>query len=312
MGDMTSHHVSISICAFNNISDVQRCVSALSELDYENFEIVICENGSLESYNRLVDVLPGSLPNGQSVKVIWGRTNRGFAGGVNTCIGECREADAWWILNPDTQPDRGALRAMVQTLFDGEYDAVGCKIYLDGGAIQSYGGYWTPVLARAESIGHGLRLTDPVDAAAIVRKQNYLNGSSMLISRKFVDHVGLMREDYFLYCEEIEWFLRGSHKGMRLGFSSEAEVLHFTGTTTGASSNLKERSRLSVFLNTRNAILLVKDQDPLWGPVAVMALIVQILGRYGRRGAWRQVGYGLSGLVDGVLNRRGAPDWTGG
>ena len=81
-------------------------------------------------------------------------------------------------------------------------------------------------LARAESIGNGSQLDAPLDAAQVEREQSYLNGASMLVGRRFLEAVGPMREDYFLYAEESEWFLRAARRGMRLGFAPAARVMH--------------------------------------------------------------------------------------
>jgi len=37
---------------------------------------------------------------------------------------------------------------------------------------------------------------------------NYILGASMLIDGTFLSRAGHMRDDYFLYCEEVEWCLR--------------------------------------------------------------------------------------------------------
>jgi N-acetylglucosaminyl-diphospho-decaprenol L-rhamnosyltransferase len=42
--------------------------------------------------------------------------------------------------------------------------------------------------------------------------------------------------------------------------------------------------------------------------VALGALLVTLL-RYGRRGAWRQLGYAWAGWSAGLRNRRGPPAW---
>ena len=36
----------------------------------------------------------------------------------------------------------------------------------------------------------------------------------MLISKDFLRDVGLMSEDYFLYCEEIDWAVRGKNASL--------------------------------------------------------------------------------------------------
>ena len=300
-------HVAVAIVGFRNPEDIVQCLGALERSSHRDFEVVICENGGAEAFEALRRVLPGALPGGQPVRAVAASRNIGFAGGVNICLEA--DADAWWLLNPDTQPEPGALAAKVARLVRGDCDAVGCTLYLPNGRIQSYGGRWRSWFARAESIGIGEALDADVDQASIERQQSYLNGAAMLVGRRFLQTAGTMREEYFLYCEEVEWCLRGLALGLRLGFASEARVLHAQGATTGAGEDIARRPRTPVYLTARNAILLTRDRYAVRLPVAAAAIAAQLVLRYGRRGAWRQLGYGLSGLAAGLRNERGAPSW---
>ncbi len=38
----------------------------------------------------------------------------------------------------------------------------------------------------------------------------------MFVLREFIEDVGLMGEEYFLYFEELDWALRGKEKGWEL------------------------------------------------------------------------------------------------
>jgi GT2 family glycosyltransferase len=134
----------------------------------------------------------------------------------------------------------------------------------------------------------------------------------MLVGRRFVDRIGPMREDYFLYCEEVEWSLRGLKRGMRLGFAPAARVLHRQGTTTGAGAAIRERKKLPIYLDERNKMLLTRDLFPARLPVAAGAAMMLILLRFGRKRAWRQLGYAIQGWAAGLLNRRGVPAWLAG
>jgi hypothetical protein len=196
---------------------------------------------------------------------------------------------------------------MVERLERGDCDAVGNTVHHPNGVVQSHGGLWRRGLARAVSIGHGTRLEAPIDGASIEATQNYLNGASMLVGRRFIETVGLMREEYFLYCEEVEWCLRGLARGMRLGFAPNAPVLHEQGTSTGNSADLKGRSKLSVYLNERNRLLLTRDCYPGRLPFAAVAALCLLTLRFVRGRAWRQLGYALQGWWAGLMDERGVP-----
>jgi GT2 family glycosyltransferase len=303
-------HVAILIVGYRNAHDVVACLRALDVSTHTNFSVFICENGGPEAFERLVSAIPTDLRGGQAVRAHCASGNLGFAGGVNEGLRNTQDADAWWILNPDTQPDPEALSALVARLAIGDCDAVGCTLYRPGGEVQSHGGRWRPWLARAESLGHGASLEPPPAAADIERQQSYLNGAAMLVSRRFLATVGPMREDYFLYAEESEWFIRGARLGVRLGFAPAARVMHAVGATTGSGAEVGARPRLPIYLDERNRILLTRDLFPARLPVAAVAALLQLFMRYGRRGAWTQFSYGLSGWAAGLRNKRGPPTWA--
>ncbi len=303
-------HVAVAIVGFRNPGDISRCLEALSQSSHADFEIIICENGGAAAFDALTAILPPALAGGQPVRAVLAPHNLGYAGGVNQCLEQTPAADAWWVLNPDTAPYPTALEAQVKRLQQGDCDAVGCTVHLPDRTLQSWGGQWHAWIARSVFLGARLPMDRPVDPQEVERLQNYLNGASMVISRRFLEVVGPMREDYFLYCEEVEWCLRGLHHGIRLGFAKDAMVLHYQGTTTGAVTRVGGRSRLSIHLNERNKLLLTRDCFPQRLPVAALAALAVMFLRYGRRLAWRQLGYALGGWVAGLSGERGPPAWA--
>src|SRR3546814_1772259 len=82
----------------------------------------------------------------------------------------------------------------------------------------------------------------------------------MLVSRAFLQATGPMREDYFLYCEEVEWCLRARAKGMAFGFAPEARVLHNQGASTGSGQSVRTRPRLPIYLDERNKMLVRSEE----------------------------------------------------
>lgn len=303
-------HVAVCIVSFRSVSDILRCLDGLAKSAWRDFEVIVCENGGPEAFRSLAAELPEQLAGGQAVRALAAEGNLGYAGGVNLCIKSRPDADAWWILNPDTYPSPEALAALVERLTRGDCDAVGNTLELPGGQVQSHGGLWRRSLARAVSLGYGDPSGNAPDPAAIESAQNYLNGASMLVSRHFVKVAGLMDERYFLYCEEVEWCLRAKALGLRLGFAPNGLMLHERGTSTGNSAELKERSKLSVYLGERNRLILTRDHYPALLPVAAAAALALLVLRFGRGRAWRQLGYALQGWGAGLMNRRGVPSWS--
>jgi hypothetical protein len=302
-------HVVIAIVGFRNPDDVSLCLSALSRSTYADFEVVICENGGEEAYEALRKAIPSVLSGGQPVTTVRALGNLGYAGGVNVCLRRFPDADAWWILNPDTQPHPAALEALVERLERGDCHAVGGVVHGADGVVQLTGGLWRSWLARPVALGTGSSVDAAVDEAEVERVQNFLSGASMLVSRRFVETVGPMREDYFLYCEEVDWCLRAAAKGMKLGFAPRALILHGHGSTTGASASVRERPRTPIYLDERNKMLLTRELFGLRLALAAPAALGLLFLRYAARGALKQFGFGLSGWWAGLRGERGAPRW---
>lgn len=298
-------HVVVCIVSYNNPSDCVACIRTLGAATHRDFAVVVCENGSADN----VTVLRKSLAAGalaDRVQVIHAPENPGYAGGVNICIRATPEADAWWILNPDARPQPDALQHLLAKLASGDGEAIGGTIFYPDGTLQALGGVWRGPFPLVQSLGKGLPVSHTL-AAPDLERANFVHGACMLVSRKFVEKVGLMREDYFLYCEEVEWCLRARARGVPIAFAHKAKVMHFQGTTTGSAEGWRSKPWLPVYLDERNKILVLRDTTPgqLW--IGVPAGLLLILARFGRRGAWRQMGYALQGWLAGARNQRGKP-----
>jgi hypothetical protein len=300
-------HVAVVIVGYQNVGDIVQCLRALGASTHADFEVVICENGGEAAFEALKAGVPDKLPGGQPVRAVAAPHNLGYGGGINFAMAACPDADIWWVLNPDTEPDPDAMALQVERLQAGDCDAVGCNVYLPTGKVQSYGGRWRPWLARAVSLGHGEDAHAEPDARGIEAAQRYLNGASMMFGRRFVEVTGPMREEYFLYCEEVEWCLRAIARGLKLGFAPGARVLHHAGTTTGSYDEMRRRPPTPIYLNERNKLLTTRDCFPARLPVAALATLGSLTIRYGRHRAWTQLGYALAGWRAGLANERGVP-----
>ena len=301
--------VAVCITSYRCPDAIAACVAALEVSTYDDFCLVICENGGMAAAQALAERLPAVLRGGQPVLVIDAGGNTGFAGGTNLAISASPHASALWLLNPDTVPAPEALAALKRRLDEGNVDAVGGVVHFADGRIQGVGGRWQGIIGRIVSLGHGRQLGSFQDQAAVERRQNFLIGASLLVSRRFLQIAGPMREDYFLYCEEVEWALRAVRRGLRLGHAPDALVRHDEGTTTGSGGGRSQQKRLPVYLNQRNRVHLIRDTRPALLPLAVPAMLAQIAMSYVRIGAWSQAGYALHGLMAGLSGERGLPGW---
>lgn len=305
-------HVAVCIVGFRNADEIAHCLTFLDRQEHRDFSVHICENGGAEAFCALQAAVPSDLSGGQAVHCHRAPGNIGYAGGVNVAMRAAANADGWWVLNPDTAPEPGALAALVRRVERGDVAGAGGVLLRADGRIQSVGGRFTHALARSESLCLGQMPDAAMTAQEVEDRQNYLMGASMLVTRQWVDTVGLMRDEYFLYCEEVEWCLRALNHGLKLGHAPDAIVHHGQGGTTGSGNAITRRPRLPIQMDERNRLHVVRDTRPALLPIAIVMSAAMILLRYARHGAWRQMGYAFAGWRDGVLGRRGRPDWVKG
>ena len=301
--------VAIGIVGFRNSDDIANCLAGLAKQTHQNFTVVICENGGEAAHAEIVSRFSQRKLGNGVLTIIGAHDNPGYAGGINRVIRSQPMADALWVLNPDTHPEPECLAKLISRLKQDDVGIVGGRIVGPSGHLQSCGGRWRSKLARVESIGHGWPAEQQLDIAAIERDLDFQSGASMLVAQSVIEKIGPMREDYFLYCEEVEWCVRAKDAGFGIGFAAGATIVHHQGSTTGSGGAVRSRKRLPIFLDERNKINMVRDLRPahLW--TAIPAALILMILRYGKALAFRQLSYAIAGWLAGLRNHRGRPDW---
>ena len=295
--------VYIVLLNWNGWKDTIACLESLSRLDYANARWVVCDNGSTDdSVSRLRDwaaatgtasgrlsavemereaaLAGGVLGSDALLALIQTGANLGFAGGCNVGIAYTMargDADYVWLLNNDTVVDAQALSALVTRASepDGPGIVGSTLCYLDAPErVQSLGGgTFNPVRAMTRHIadGEARRELSATEARQVEATMDYVVGASMLVSRRFLDRVGLMQDDYFLYFEEIDWAERARRidPTLTLGFASRSVVFHKVGASAGTHS----RSLLSLRYLTANRLRFVKRFYRSYLPMARLSVL---------------------------------------
>src|SRR4051794_1968753 len=89
---------------------------------------------------------------------------------------------------------------------------------------------------------------------------DYVAGASMFVSREFLERVGYLAEEYFLYFEEMDWTVRCAGR-FRLGFAPQSVVYHKEGRSIG-SSTYSRPSRISLLYSLRNRLRFTRQYRP--------------------------------------------------
>jgi len=197
--------------------------------------------------------------------------NGGYAYGVNQGLKLLLadpEIDLFWVLNPDCVSPAETPAAIAAASKGETFSLLGGRaIYYERpGEIQTDGGRVSRTTGRCESLHSGQpAATTPMPDAA---KLDYISGANVIVSRAFIQAAGLMVEDYFLYCEEVDWALRRGNLPIRL--SPDVIVFHRGGTAIGSGDTKRLATPFSLYFRFRNQMRLVARFMPSRAPITVV------------------------------------------
>jgi GT2 family glycosyltransferase len=117
---------------------------------------------------------------------------------------------------------------------------------------------------------------------AVERAMTFVVGASVLVTNAFICTVGGMTEDYFLYYEEIDWFMRAKGR-FRLGFARDSIVYHKEGGSAGSSTNWRTRSEISDLCAVRSRLVFTRRFHKAWYPLVFATIVGAFLKRIARR-----------------------------
>ncbi len=251
--------VVIVVLTINNYSDTRECLESLRESDYEDYGIVLVDNGSTDDS---VDLLIRDFP---EIVLLRSDKNLGYAGGNNLGIEYAVEqgADFVWILNNDiivhpeslrilleaasTNPDAGILGPLILS-------PVSNQVHFAGGKISRLSG-------RSSHVGIGREDRDSFDSRT---ETDFLTGASILVNARMIEKVGMLDEKYFLYWEDADWALRARKAGWKVLFVPEATVWHKVSTTSGSENPI------ITYYRCRNSLLCSSKNYPAYLPLVMI------------------------------------------
>jgi len=228
--------------------------------------------------------------------------NLGFAGGNNVGMRYALSRSDFshvWLLNNDTVIDNHALTAMVRRMQE-KTTAGMCGstllYYEETNRVQALGGGWyCKWIGLPWHQGRLQKAADSINRDRVEKWMNYVVGASLLVSREFLENIGLMCEDYFLYFEEADWAIRAKGK-YTLAYAPESVVYHKVGGSIGTSSNPLQKSYNCDYYNIRNRLYFTRRFFPYALPTIYLVLIGTLAVRilFGR---WQRVAMILKLLV---------------
>lgn len=288
--------LSVVIVSYNVRELLARCVQSVLEETRRNhnkqvtLELFVIDNASTDGSAAMV------REQFQSVCLIENSENRGFASANNQAFG--RTSGRYVLmLNPDTEVQSGAFETMVGFL-DKQPRAGACGgMLLYGNQSLQHSAFHFPSLAQIwfdffpyparflESRLNG-RYPRTKYARGEPFQIDHPLGADMLVRRSAADQVGWLDDEFFIYCEEVDWCIRLKRAGWQVWCIPQAKIVHHE-----AQSTRQFRDRMFVELWRARVRLFNKHYSPMFRSVARRIISVGLLNA--ARRARRDAGLGL-------------------
>lgn len=252
--------VAILLLNWNGHADTIECLDSLKNINYPNYKIFLVDNNSkktsvdtIKEYLKnqdyyIYDVATSkdlskySMDEKTNLLFILNDNNAGFAGGNNVALRyfiERKPTDYVLLLNNDTVVSEDFLDALLDKIKEEQdigFVGITHYYYDEKDRIQTVGG------GKVDYV-HG-------ESMAVTKKGtkyfDFITGSCILLSTQLLCKIGPIREDYFMYWEDVDWSTQARKKGYNLTVADYGCIYHKEG------SSIKSLNR--IYYHTRNRI----------------------------------------------------------
>ena len=265
-------------------------LDSLKQATYPNYELLLVDNGIIE------DEQARFAAHHSQVKLVKSTENLGFAGGNNLAIRQAR-GKYLLLINNDTLVPPEFLEPMVAVMeADEQVGLVSPKIYYhDQPNMLQYAGQGYIEMRTGRGRDTAKHTIDEGQFAAQVEAA-FAHGACMLIRAEVLEEIGLLREDYFMYYEELDFSVRARQAGWKIMYTPDAYIHHRESSSMGKFSPLK------TYYMFRNRWLFVRRFGS-WLDRLAFALYFLIIGipvnllRFALKREWLHVEAIWNGLV---------------
>ncbi len=187
-----------------------------------------------------------------SVKLVASQENLGFARGNNLALhrigfgAETSDSllpNAVFLLNPDTVVHARSVSTLYDALFsEDNVGLVGARLTYGDGAFQhsafGFPGIWQTMYDLLPMPGrfYESRLNGRYARSLYEQRDpfsvDHMLGATMMLRRQVIQQTGMFDEQFFMYCEEIDWAMRIRKAGWDICCVPAAHITHLEGQST--------------------------------------------------------------------------------
>lgn len=222
---------SIVVIEYHSQNEIGKFLYSLKHLFEKGVEVIVSSNSQYgkDEQERIIAELP-------QMRWIFNERNGGFAYGMNEGL-QSAKGDFLIVANPDVKL-KTPLEPMMEYLQNHpEVGIIAPKIVDEDGIIQdSFRHFFTPWGFLLRQMGwikdkgklHVKDFKEPVHGDWVI-------GAFMMCRRDFYEKVGGLSEDYFMYCEDMDWCKRAHLSGYDVVYHPGV-IVEYKGTRAARKS----------------------------------------------------------------------------
>ena len=270
---MKEPKIAIIIINWNTYQLTFNCLKSLEACTYKNKIIFFVDNGSKDGSG---DKIALEFPD---INYIQNEINEGFTGANNIALKVIlkQNFDYVLLLNNDTEVKPNFLTHLEASMNFDENLAATQPLILDfpnkntiwnaGGSFNSFFG-----LSKTRSKGMIYKPKLKIDTST-----EWISGCCILVKIAVIHEVGLLDNRFFAYFEDVDWSIRMTNLGYKLGVVPKSIIYHHSSGSSkkNNTSNEGNLSPYAHYLNVRNHIYLIKKHTFFFNSIG--SLIYQIL-----------------------------------
>ena len=221
--------ISVIIPNWNGMKFVGMCLDSLARSDFDSYEIIVVDNGSLDGSCEMIEE---KYP---EVRLLKNKSNMGFATACNQGIKEAK-GDYISLLNNDIEVESDWMTKLYEGMERHPECGMGTTkmMFLDQRDVF----YNTGDLFHAWSSGGGRGQGEKDVGQYDI--EDYVFGACAgagIYRRDFFQQVGTFDEDFFIFAEDVDINMRGQLQGFKCVYLPEAKVYHIGTATVGLYSD---------------------------------------------------------------------------
>ena len=220
--------ISVIMVTYNSASCLRPTLEAVLGQTYPNFEVILLDNASRDASLAIAREFQG-----ERLRVIAGKVNRGFAGGNNDAVRQST-GEIILLLNPDAVlTDFGALAAVAQAFGPSaprDVGVIGGKLLAEDGVTLLHCGGVIDPCAHTSLLGRGEEDNGQWDSPLPV---DFVIGAALALRRELWNALGGFDEDLNpAYYEDADLCVRCRRLGRQVYYWPRLAAVHHENVST--------------------------------------------------------------------------------